>query len=88
VRDKRPVLVFLMETKIMQNKSNFLRAKLGFDNAFTVDCKGRSGGLILLWNSDIEVKFRTTVGFILMRSSNALQLIQNGNLLASMAIRM
>jgi len=55
VREKKPILVFLMETKIMQNKSSFLNSKLGFDNIFMVDCKGRSGGLILMWKTKIEV---------------------------------
>jgi len=58
VREKKPVLVFLMETKIMQNKSSFLKVKLGFDSVFTVDCKGRSGGLILLWKKEIEVEIQ------------------------------
>jgi len=35
-----------------------LKIELGFENAFTVDCKGRSGGLILLWKTEIEVEIQ------------------------------
>ncbi|XP_062174673.1 uncharacterized protein LOC133879886 [Alnus glutinosa] len=56
VRNKKPHFVFLMETKMMKHKMEFLRNKLGFDSLFAVDCKGRSGGLILLWNSDVQLE--------------------------------
>jgi hypothetical protein len=42
-----PDMVFLMETK-MNNLKEFVRSKLGFRNAFCVDCVGKSGGLALL----------------------------------------
>jgi hypothetical protein len=58
VRDKRPNLVFLMETKLLQRKTICLKAKLGFDQIFVVDCKGRSGGLILLWRSTLQVEIQ------------------------------
>jgi len=31
----------------VQSKVDNIRTKLGFDSAFVVDCKGKSGGLIL-----------------------------------------
>jgi hypothetical protein len=31
---------------------------LGFDNYFVVNCKGRSGGLILLWKNNIQVSIQ------------------------------
>jgi len=55
VRDKKPNLVFLMETKLLRSKMEIIRVKLGFDSVFVVDCKGRSGGLALLWNSGVQV---------------------------------
>jgi len=58
VRAKRPNLVFLMETKTMHMEVEGIRRKLGFDPAFNVDCKGRSGGLILLWNTTITVEIQ------------------------------
>jgi hypothetical protein len=43
---------------MMHNKTCALKTKLGFDSIFTVDCKGRSGGLNLLWKSDIGVEIQ------------------------------
>jgi hypothetical protein len=58
VRAKRPNLVFLMETKTMHREVEGICRKLGFDWAFNVDCKGISGGLILLWNTTITVEIQ------------------------------
>jgi hypothetical protein len=55
VRVKKPYLVFLMETKLLHRKVEAIRIKFGFDNVFVVDCKGKSGGLALLWNLDVQV---------------------------------
>jgi hypothetical protein len=40
--DKKPNLVFLMETKLLQPKMEVIRVKLGFDSVLVVDCKGRT----------------------------------------------
>jgi hypothetical protein len=45
-----------METKMMQNKVDFIRRKLGFDRCFVVDCKGRNGGLLLLWKLEVQLE--------------------------------
>jgi exonuclease III len=55
VKEKRPRLVFLIETKMVNKKIEFLRIKLGFDQMFVVNCVGRSGGLALLWNDDFQL---------------------------------
>jgi hypothetical protein len=55
VKEKGPHLVFLMETKLMNKKSDYLRIKLGFDCIFVVDCVGRSGGLMLLWKNEANL---------------------------------
>jgi exonuclease III len=55
VRTKKPDLVFIMETKLLSQNADFLKNKLGFFNQFVVDSKGKSGGLILLWHSTINV---------------------------------
>jgi hypothetical protein len=56
VRDKKPDLVILMETKMKQIKNFFLKSKLGFDNIFFVDCMGKSCGLALLWKGETGVE--------------------------------
>ena len=48
VKVKKPSLVFLMETKLRSVRMESIKAILGFDCVFTVDCVGRSGGLALL----------------------------------------
>jgi exonuclease III len=55
VKEKRPNLVFLMETKLHNKNVDLIRIKLKFDHMFMVDSVGKSGGLMLLWNDTIEV---------------------------------
>ena len=55
MKNKKPNLVFLMETKSHKNKMERLWTKLGFANMFVVDCVGKSGGLALLWEDGGEV---------------------------------
>jgi hypothetical protein len=55
VNEKKPNLVFLIETKLHQRKIESVRLKLGFPNMFVVECVGKSGGLALLWETDCEV---------------------------------
>jgi hypothetical protein len=49
VKDKKPTLLFLMETKSRQPTMEGIRVRLGFEGLFVVDPVGRSGGLALLW---------------------------------------
>lgn len=55
MKNKKPDLVFLMETKLMSSRASFLKSILGFDSMFVVDSKGRSGVLILLWDSEWQI---------------------------------
>jgi hypothetical protein len=55
VKNKKPALVFVMETKMINKNCDFLRIKLGFDFMFGVDCVGCSGGLLLFWKADFQV---------------------------------
>jgi hypothetical protein len=48
-------MVFIMETKMLNKRINFLKIKLGFKNIFAMDSLGHSGGLVLLWRDDIQV---------------------------------
>ena len=56
VRSKKPDFIFLMETLCSREKLEILKFKLGFNNLFTVDKVGRSGGLALYWNSSHNVR--------------------------------
>jgi exonuclease III len=56
VKEKKPNLVFLMETKLRQKQMESIRVKLGFKNVFVVDCIGKGGGLALFWGAGCEVE--------------------------------
>jgi hypothetical protein len=58
VKVKRPIVVFLMETKLRQVKMERIRYSLGFNNLFVVDSVGKSGGLALLWNEDAGLEIQ------------------------------
>jgi exonuclease III len=58
VKEKRPVMVFLMETKLRHNKMERVQCKLGFWNMLVVGCVGKSGGLALLWGDKLEVEIQ------------------------------
>jgi hypothetical protein len=56
LKQKRPILVFLMENKIRKNKMEVIRCKLNYTSMFVVDCVGRSGGMALLWGDEVFVE--------------------------------
>lgn len=54
-----------METKIPKAKVEKIRRRLKFHSCFTVEPRGLSGGLCLLWNSQVQVKiFQNSPNFI------------------------
>jgi exonuclease III len=65
VKEKKPNLVFLMETKLQKSKMEGIRIKLGFDSMFVVDCVGKGGCLALFWGEELELKFKTSATAIL-----------------------
>ncbi|KAL9670653.1 hypothetical protein QQ045_008209 [Rhodiola kirilowii] len=44
-----------METKKRVVDGDWIRLKLGFRNYFAVDCRGRAGGLAMLWDGSTQV---------------------------------
>ena len=58
VKKKKPIMVFLMETKCRQNKMEHIGCNLGLSNMLVVDYVGKSGGLALLWanKAGVEIK--------------------------------
>jgi hypothetical protein len=57
-KEKKPRILFLMETKCSKARVEVVRIKLGFAGAFVVDSVGRSGGLALLWKDAEEVEIQ------------------------------
>ncbi|XP_059436723.1 uncharacterized protein LOC132169761 [Corylus avellana] len=58
VNDKKPTIVFLMETKLRADHLERVRIRLGYDYLFAVDWVGRSGGLALMWVADIGIEIQ------------------------------
>jgi hypothetical protein len=58
VKEKKPDLVFLMETKLPSLRMEFIRVRTGFDYMFVVDNMGRSGGLALMWRFELSVEIQ------------------------------
>ena len=55
----KPDFVFLSETKMRNKAAERMRVFLGFYSCFTVDCVGRSGGLIIFWKSSFDFTIRS-----------------------------
>jgi hypothetical protein len=58
VEEKKPRFLFLMETRIQQNRMQVVRNKLGFAGMLVVDPIGTSGGLALIWKEATEVEIQ------------------------------
>jgi exonuclease III len=52
VKEKKPDILFLMETKCRKERIEGIRVKLGFRSLFVVELVGLSGGLALLWRDN------------------------------------
>ncbi|XP_031090858.1 uncharacterized protein LOC115995850 [Ipomoea triloba] len=55
IRTKRPVIFFLMETRLCSAAMEKIRVTLGFESLFTVDSVGLSGGLAIIWKKEVEL---------------------------------
>jgi hypothetical protein len=58
VKEKKPTMVFIIETKLQARKLEFIKIKAGFTNSFGVDSVGKSEGLVLMRNNDISIKIQ------------------------------
>lgn len=54
-----PNLVFLMETKCDRSKMDYVKRKLRFDYFFVVDNLGKSEGLAMLWNNNVNLHIQS-----------------------------
>ena len=55
IREHKPDVIFLMETKLMNSQALALVEKLQFEKWLVVDRDGMSGGLLLAWNSEVNL---------------------------------
>lgn len=55
IKDRRPNLVFLIETRCNKQKIKKIRKILQFDYYLSIDDIGKSGGLAMFWNQSSNV---------------------------------
>lgn len=54
-----PTIVFLCEMKSNARHMDRLRLELNFDRSFTINSRGSSGGLCVLWKDEITLSLRS-----------------------------
>ncbi|CAM8975431.1 unnamed protein product [Rhodiola kirilowii] len=59
IREFRPQVVCLIETKKKASDWDCLKLKFGFRYCFAVDCKGKAGGLAVLWLEELDLTIRS-----------------------------
>lgn len=67
-RKYKPCIVFLIETKNKRSRMEKIRKKMNFSSFEYVDPVGKSGGLALWWNKDVDV-------IVLAKSKNMIDII-------------
>ena len=55
VKDFAPSILCVVETQVHKSRVECLAGTLGYDNVFAVSSTGRSGGLAIFWNSEINI---------------------------------
>ena len=63
VKRWNPKLVFLLETRLKNKHIEKVKYRLGFSNGVIVPRRGRSGGLALLWSSDMNLEVKSYSNF-------------------------
>lgn len=58
VEEKKPRILFLMETRLPQSRMQVIRNTLGFAGMLVVDPIGTGGGLALLWREEKKVEIQ------------------------------
>ena len=51
-----PRVLCIVETQISGERAENLKNTLGYDNSFAVNSSGRSGGLAMYWNDEINIE--------------------------------
>ena len=56
VKQSALTVLCIQETQLPKARVESLKGSLGFDNSFAVSSLGRSGGLGLFWNNNINIQ--------------------------------
>lgn len=57
IKEKKPNVVFVMETKLIAGKVEKLKRKLSLDGCFVVNPIGKGAGLALWWSGEVNLEF-------------------------------
>lgn len=55
LRERKPHILFICETKLRPVQMTSRSKEMGFDNCFNVSRNGMGGGLALMWSNDVDV---------------------------------
>lgn len=58
-RECAPSVLCLVETQLGKQRVEGLAATLGFDSAFAVASRGRSGGLCMYWKNSLDLRIKS-----------------------------
>jgi hypothetical protein len=58
-KEEDPDILFLSETKMVRERIQNFRWKLGMTNMVARDCDGRSGGLAIFWKKEVKLHVHT-----------------------------
>ena len=59
IKEKDPIIAFVMETRMEARRVEGLKNRVGFSNVFAVNRCGRSGGLALFWDNNVKVNVKS-----------------------------
>ena len=59
MREKAPNIFFLMETKQSVEEMRWVLGELHYNSMLAVSCLGKTGGLAMLWNNDVDLHIQT-----------------------------
>lgn len=59
LREYKPEIMFLCETKLMGQLIKGKAAALNFQNCFAISSSGKGGGLAMMWNENVAVEIKS-----------------------------
>ena len=55
IKEAKPDVVFLSETKAKEGRMEFVKSFIKFDNKIVVEAKGSAGGLCIMWKRGLDI---------------------------------
>ena len=55
IKEAKPDVVFLSETKAKEGRMEFVKSFIKFDNKIVVEAKGSAGGLSIMWKRGLDI---------------------------------